>query len=104
MNTFLDEIFIDILKNNDEQRLKDCTIVLPSRRAGLHLKKTISKHINKTVFLPKITTINEFIFSLSELNLVSGFEAELELYSSHLEVNSNPETLDSFIHLAPLIL
>ena len=104
MITFLDEIFIDILKNNGEQRLKNCTIILPSRRAGLHLKKVISKHIKKTAFLPKITTINEFIFSLSDLTLISGFEAELELYSSYLEVNSNPETLDSFIHLAPLIL
>jgi len=104
MITFLDETLKDILKTNNEQNLKNCIIVLPSRRAGLHLKKIISKHINETVFLPKITTINEFIYSLSELNLINGFEAELELYSSYLKVNSAKETLDNFIHLAPLIL
>ncbi len=104
MITFLDETLNDILKTNNEQNLKNCIIVLPSRRAGLHFKKIVSNHINETVFLPKITTINEFIYSLSELTLINGFEAELELYSSYLKVNSAKETLDNFIHLAPLIL
>ena len=98
MITFLDETINDILKTNNKQNLKNCIIVLPSRRAGLHFKKIISKHINETVFLPKITTINEFIYSLSELTLTNGFEAELELYSSHQMVNSDLKTLDEVHH------
>ena len=40
----------------------------------------------------------------SKLKSISGFEAELALYSAYLEIKQNPEKLDGFIHLAPLIL
>ena len=104
MNSFLEEVVEDIFNKITIEKLKDCTIILPTRRAGLHLKKVIAKKIGKPIILPKITTINEFILSLSKLKSISGFEAELALYSAYLEIKQNPEKLDGFIHLAPLIL
>ena len=56
MITFLDEVISDILTSISIDKLKDCTIILPSRRAGLHFKKSISKKINHSILLPKITT------------------------------------------------
>ena len=104
MVTFLDEVVSDILKKNNINELKNCTIVLPSRRAGLHLKNSFSKKIAHTLLLPKITTINEFICNFSNLSPITYFEAQLELYSSYCKVKDDPEQLDSFIHLAPKIL
>ena len=104
MITFLDEVVADILTRVSINELKDCTIILPSRRAGLHLKKSFSKKINQTFLLPKITTVNDFIYGFSSFTLVSNFEAQLELYSSYCKIKKDPEPLDSFIQLAPMIL
>ena len=91
MITFLDEVVADILTRVSINELRDCTIILPSRRAGLHLKKSFSKKINQTFLLPKITTVNDFIYGFSSFTLVSNFEAQLELYSSYCKIKKDPE-------------
>ena len=103
-NSFLDEISFKIINENKAEDLKDVTIVLPSRRAGIYLKKAFSNQLKKTFFLPKITTINELIIQLSGCEIINGFEAELELYSCYKNISDNPEPLDKFLNIAPLII
>ena len=103
-NSFLDEVAIKIINENKIDDLKDITIVLPSRRAGIYFKKILSKQLDQTFFLPRIITINEFIIQISECEIINGFEAELELYSCYKKINENPESLDLFLNLAPIII
>ncbi|MCK9613341.1 MAG: PD-(D/E)XK nuclease family protein [Bacteroidales bacterium] len=73
-------------------------IVLPNRRAGLFLKKYISQLISKPVFLPHITSIQDFIVELSGKDLVNEFIALTELYTSYAEIKKNEaETFDEFL-------
>ena len=103
-NSFLDDISIKIINENKASDIKDITVILPSRRAGIYFKKSLSKHLDKTFFLPKIITINEFIIQISECEIINGFEAELELYSCYKKINEKPEPLDQFLNIASTII
>jgi len=103
-NSFLDDISIKIINENNVDDIKNITVVLPSRRAGIYFKKKLSKHLDKTFFLPNIITINEFIIQISECEIINGFEAELELYSCYKKINKTPEPLDQFLNIAPIII
>ncbi len=103
-HSFLDEVAIKIINDIKVTNLKDITIILPSRRAGIYFKKILAQHINQSFLLPKITTINEFILDLSECKVIDSFEAELELYSCYKKIHEKPESLDLFLNLAPIII
>ena len=103
-NSFLDEVAVKIINEIKVDDLKDITIVLPSRRAGIYFKKILSNQLDQTFFLPNIITINEFIIQISDCEVINGFEAELELYSCYKKINENPESLDLFLNLAPIII
>ena len=44
------------------------------------------------------------IIKLSGCEIINGFEAELELYSCYKNISDNPEPLDQFLNIAPLII
>ena len=88
-NSFLDDISIKIINENNVDDIKNITVVLPSRRAGIYFKKILSKQLDQTFFLPNIITINEFIIQISDCEIINGFEAELELYSCYKKINEN---------------
>ncbi|HOY32994.1 MAG TPA: PD-(D/E)XK nuclease family protein [Bacteroidales bacterium] len=74
-------------------------IILPNRRAGLFLRKHVSEVIEKPVFLPKISSIQDFIIGLSGLNLADDFISLMELYKSYSTVKkSQAESFDEFLN------
>lgn len=82
MVSFLNEVVFDLQKKNAD--FSKLTFILPSKRAGVFLKDYISKHLNKTIFAPKILSIEEFIESLSDLKYASQTELLFEFYKVYI--------------------
>ncbi|NRA94467.1 MAG: PD-(D/E)XK nuclease family protein [Psychroserpens sp.] len=82
MGTFLNDVVRDL--NEQKKDFSKLTFILPSKRAGTFLKHNIAKELNKTIFLPEITSIESFVESLSGLNYANNTELLFRFYSVYL--------------------
>ncbi len=79
--------------------ISNIDIILPNRRSGLFLRRYLSQCIDKPVFLPVITSIQDFVMGLSGVRLADDFFAMVRLYESYVAVKVNdPESFDDFLH------
>jgi len=83
MQSFLEDVIEDLL--NQKMILSDLVIVLPSKRAGNLFLKTITRKLQKTIFSPKIFTIEAFVEHISGLQPIPHFEQLFVLYSIYKE-------------------
>ncbi|MDO9261219.1 MAG: PD-(D/E)XK nuclease family protein [Flavobacteriaceae bacterium] len=103
MQSFISKVVEDILRKNIS--LMQLTIVLPSHRAGLFVKEAFKSQVDKTSFLPKIITIEEFVAEVSELQLANSMQLLFEFY--HIYKNNykkEPDTFDQFYEWATIAL
>ena len=82
MQAFLDHCVAYILEKHPKDFSKLC-IVLPNRRAGLFLKKHIAERLQKTILLPEIYGIEDFVGRTSGLNIIDNINLIFELYEVH---------------------
>ncbi|MCF6214022.1 MAG: PD-(D/E)XK nuclease family protein [Flavobacteriaceae bacterium] len=103
-NSFLHNIAIYIEENN--LLSSDVKIILPSKRAGLFLKKELTSLINYSAFLPQILSIEEFTQQLTDIGLLDGIHLQFELYQVYKEIVSSSEqdSFEKFIKWAPRVL
>ena len=92
MQTFLEEV-VKKLKSNYKD-LSALTIILPSKRAGGFLKKKLLHSIDKTIFSPKIISIEEFIEELSGLTIADNTLLLFKSYEVYKTVNPSHEKED----------
>ncbi|RAJ17751.1 PD-(D/E)XK nuclease family protein [Olleya aquimaris] len=104
MTSFIQDVLID-LKNKDED-FSQLIFVCPSRRSGIFLKQELSLLLNKTIFAPKIISIENFVEELSQLKTVSNTELLFQFYNTYIQITpkSEQEGLDSFSKWAQIIL
>ncbi|AUP79610.1 PD-(D/E)XK nuclease family protein [Flavivirga eckloniae] len=104
MTTFIFDVLKDLQNNNEN--LSELTFVLPSKRAGLFLKHQLSKVAKKTIFSPKIISIEEFVEDLSLLKSISNTELLFEFYNTYVKLtNSNEaDSFESFSKWAQILL
>lgn len=88
MLAFLEETIRTI--QNKHEDISNCILILPSKRAGGFLKNYILKHTDKTIFSPKIISIEEFIEELSGLKIISSEELLIKSYQAY----SGTEAID----------
>lgn len=67
------------------------TVILPSKRAGTVLRNTLAKSSNKTIFAPKIFSIEDFVEQISQLQVASGTEQLFTLYKAYLSLATEPK-------------
>ena len=79
MKPFLEKI-AERLVEKYSTNMHQVHIVLPSKRAIVFLKNYISKKIKKAVFLPKITSIEDFILEVSNLEILDNISLQFKLY------------------------
>ena len=91
-NTFLEHVLDDLGKKQLD--VASCTFVLPSKRSGTFLKKHIAQRLDKSIFSPKIVSIQDFIGELSDVRLASNIELLLILFQVYK--NSNIQQHDDF--------
>ena len=104
MRTFIDDVILDLLENNYD--ISQLTFVLPSKRAGTFLKQAISKHVKKTIFSPKIVSVETFVETLSDFQYATNTELLFEFYDIYLKFTPKQfiESFDQFSKWAQLLL
>jgi len=92
MKSFLEEVLEEIKQQYNS--IEDVVFVLPSKRAGTFLKKSIAKTTQKTQFLPDIYSIETFVEKIANLSYASNTQQLFELYNAYLKINK--EEKDGF--------
>ena len=59
MNSFISDVLQNLIDKGED--LSDLSFILPSKRAGVFLRQELSVVVNKTIFSPKIISIEEFV-------------------------------------------
>lgn len=94
--SFLSEVVRKVFDQHDD--FGTLVFVLPSKRAGVYLKKYISDIVSKPSFAPKIKSIEELISEVSELQEAGNLDLLLELFEVYAPLMSSEETsFESFI-------
>lgn len=108
MEKFLYQVAQSIYKNH-KNNLENLCIIFPNKRAGIFFRKYLSQLIEKNIFSPQITTINEFIYELSsimesKLQLADNLTLIFELYKVYKEKLKTSEDFDSFYQWGKILL
>lgn len=90
MNTFLSKI-ANYLKENYGEDLSDIYVILPSKRAIVFLKKTLSELYENPFFAPKCFSIDDFIQLLAQNEIATADEQLVTIYKTHLQIESQKE-------------
>ena len=104
MLTFLEETLIAI--RSKHEKISDCILILPSKRAGGFLKNYLQKQTTKTAFAPKVISIEEFIEELSNLKIIPPDELLIKSYEAYLQTTgiSKKENFEEYTSWANAIL
>ena len=103
MNSFLFETIQDIYAK-DAAQLSDICIVVPSKRAGIHIKRSFSQIIDKPIFLPQITTINELVKQSAGITIIDSFVLIYKLFDVYKRHIKTEETFDEFFYWGEMLL
>ena len=105
MNSFLKDTAKSVLEHVGWEQLRQTTLVLPSRRAGLVLRDELLQLQKaggqKAVYAPTVQTLNQFIDSLSPLYAEDELTTIARLYRLYLSTlnaqhSTDPMPLDLF--------
>ncbi|PIX33234.1 MAG: hypothetical protein COZ59_09730, partial [Bacteroidetes bacterium CG_4_8_14_3_um_filter_31_14] len=98
------ESFADYLLENYQDNFSKCCVIFPSRRAGVFFQKQLSAKTSKTCWSPKITTLNEFIYEISEIKPANELLLIYELYRVFCNKTGVSESFDDFYFWGQVIL
>ncbi|MBP9151836.1 MAG: PD-(D/E)XK nuclease family protein [Flavobacteriales bacterium] len=103
MKTFLEDIAEELLKGGGNDFSKTC-IVLPNKRAGVFLRDAISRQSNKAIWAPTVLSIEDFVFSLSDVVKADQTTLLFSFYEVYRQSVSDPQTIELFANWAPTFL
>ncbi|MDE0470905.1 MAG: PD-(D/E)XK nuclease family protein [Ekhidna sp.] len=101
--SFLSEV-ADHLLAKYPYRLGDCTVVFPNRRAGLFLKKALSKKVDRPVWSPTVLSLEDFLFSSSDIKKADPLALIFELYEAFKSQQVRAEGFESFYFWGEMLL
>ena len=81
MKSFHQQVVDDIFQTYDS--LDDLILILPSKRAGTILRTTLANTADKTIFSPRIYSIEGFVEQISNLHTASNMEQLFTLYKAY---------------------
>ena len=93
MNSFLSKVVDDVIKKNEN--IENLVFILPSQRACVFLKEELINKATSSFFLPKITSIENYIQELADIKLIDNTQLLFEFYSIYKE-NLPNELAESF--------
>ncbi len=103
MKPFLESFSEYIVANYLDEFSNSC-VIFPSRRAGVFFQKQLASKINKTCWLPKITTLNEFISEISAIQPADQLQLIYKLYQVFCSKTGINESFDEFYFWGQVIL
>ncbi len=105
MKSFLQEVLQDL--NYSPEEISNVIFLVPSKRAGLFLKKELLNTFGDyTILLPEIYSIEEFISKLSGLQQIDSIQALFEFYESYLQTfpQQDKEDFETFSNWAQTLI
>jgi len=103
MNSFLHQITNELYQKYQD-KLSNCMLVFPNRRAGLFFLKYLNEIIEKEMWSPKIFTISEFFRSMSDVQIEDNLGLLFRLYKIYLRNMKVAESFDDFYHWGEMLL
>ncbi len=103
MQTFLQEVAQYVLTHHID-RIDQLTIIFPNRRAGLFFRKEMGQLIEKPIWMPKVTSLEDFILFHSGLDKIETLEGVLRLYDVYKAQQPREESFDRFFFWGEMIL
>lgn len=97
MKSFLKEVLLEVQNTTDT--ISDRIFLVPSKRAGLFLKKELLElRKDQTIFVPEILSIEEFITKISGLQQIDNIQALFEFYETYLNTHTHldKESFETF--------
>jgi len=90
----------------DANDINKAVFVLPSKRAGVFLKKELATFYKTTIFLPKIISIEEFIETVSGLKTTTNLEVLFMFYKIYSTIvpEELKESFESFSKWGQIVL
>ena len=103
MNKFLSQV-ADRLLTKHQDHLGDCTVVFPNRRAGLFLKKYLSKKIDSPVWSPNVKSLEDFILPFSSVKKTDTLSLIFELFEAFKKSQLVTEGFEAFYFWSEMLL
>ncbi len=103
MNTFLDLCVADILQKHGND-LANITVVFPSKRAMVFFRKSLGTHISAPIFVPQMTTIQDFCLSKQKATIPDDFSLIYNLYESYKKITRTTESFEEFFPWGEMLL
>jgi hypothetical protein len=103
METFLQNT-AKYLYGKHGDKLSDCALVFPNRRAGLFFTRYLSALIDKPLWLPGMFTIADLLEEVSTLKSSDPITLNFELYKVFQSVTKSKESFDEFYSWGEIML
>ncbi|AZQ43362.1 PD-(D/E)XK nuclease family protein [Nonlabens ponticola] len=104
MITFIDQVLDDLTAAGNN--LLEQSYVVPSRRVGLMINRSIISRVDPPIFEPTTLSIQEFVEQLSQVQILPDLEILPYFYKAYLDVEpkEKQDSFEAFIGWAPTIL
>lgn len=103
MESFIDLCVTDILKKHSEH-LANTTVIFPSKRAIVFFKKSMGKQIDAPIFLPRMTTIQDFCITRQDSVIPDDLTLVYLLYLSYIKISKRKESFEDFYPWGEMLL
>jgi ATP-dependent helicase/nuclease subunit B len=104
MERFLDKVSRHIIQKYPDDLAGLC-IVLPNRRAGLFLKKSLIASGSKTIWSPDIFSIEDFLAQISGLTPSDPIGLLFDFYEIHQQIEGvKAQSFDDFVQWGQVLL
>ncbi|MFI3240696.1 MAG: PD-(D/E)XK nuclease family protein [Bacteroidales bacterium] len=103
MKPFLKQIAELYIKNDSTELYKFC-FIFPNRRSGIFFNKYLTECNSSNFILPEITTINDFINSVTDSVEASRIEMLFTLYSEYKNLSEEIDDFDQFIFWGDMLI
>lgn len=103
MEPFLKQIARDLYTTYGDSISNFC-MVFPNRRAGVFFEKFLTELIQTPVWSPHITTVNDLMQNLSELQLEDRLNSIFKLYHIYINARNIQESFDTFYFWGEMLL
>lgn len=103
MKSFIDLCVSDILAKHAHE-LANTTVVFPSKRAMVFFKKSLGEQIESPIFMPKLTTIQDFCISRQNAAIPDDFTLVYLLYKSYKKFFTTNEPFEEFYPWGEMLL
>lgn len=80
------------------------TFVFPNKRAGVFFQKYLAEIAGKSIFSPRIITIQELFESLSVYRVADKTEMLVMLYEQYVPIGKSGELFDDFLYWGEILL